>query len=244
MAEEFELEKHRVNLPRRQPESGAQHVGVYRIVTDGVHDSLLRVSKTGGAVVVCIARGVNGGGGRWRCRRAADFVQYVVYGFHQTGAFLDQTVAAPSLRVKDGAGDGHYLASGFQRLTCGDQRAALQGGFYHQAAARQAGDDAVTAWKVLRQRAHAQRKLGQDQALLGNLVRQLAVAGRVDAVDAGADHGDGMAAGLQCAFVGGGVDTASQTADDGVALCGQPAGKGAGVLFALWRGVAAASWQG
>ena len=116
----------------------------------------------------------------------------------------------------------------------------MQRGLHHQATTAQAGNDAVAAREVLRQRAHAQRKLGQNQALLGDLVRQLAVTGRVHAVYTGANDGNGAAASGQGAFVGGGVYAAGQAANDGVALCGQPFGKGTGVIFALRGGVAAA----
>ena len=45
----------------------------------------------------------------------------------------------------------------------------------------------------------------QAQGSADALVRQISVLGRVDHVQAGADHGDGVALGFECAAVGGPV---------------------------------------
>ncbi|MNL18263.1 hypothetical protein D3C87_1394030 [compost metagenome] len=76
--------------------------------------------------------------------------------------------------------------------------------------------------------------------MCGDAVRQIAVAGRVDAVDAGAHDGDGARAigpRVQRAFVRRGVDAQRQTADHPPAMSGQMSGECACVLLAARRGV-------
>ena len=100
-------------------------------------------------------------------------------------------------------------------LARGDQRARGQRGLDHQRAARQPGDHAVALRKVLGQRRHAELELRQQQAVLGDAVRQRAMARRVDAVQPGADHGNRAAAAGQAALVRSAVDAQRHAGDDG-----------------------------
>ena len=76
--------------------------------------------------------------------------------------------------------------------------------------------------------------------MLGNAVRQRAIARRVHAIEAGADHGDGGTGAAQCPFVGGAVDAQRQPRDHAQAGAGQGRGKRLGVEPALHTGIAAA----
>lgn len=91
-------------------------------------------------------------------------------------------------------------------------------------------------------RAPVPRGNSRDQrAVRGDAVRQFAVAGRVDAVNAGAHDGDrarAVRAGVQRAFVRRRVDAQRQSADDAPAVRGQMAGEGAGIFLAARRGIA------
>jgi hypothetical protein len=89
----------------------------------------------------------------------------------------------------DRAGNGEHLLALLGREPGGDQRARLQRGLHHQRAAREAGNDAVALREVLVERRRAERELAHDQAAGRDAVRQLAVSGRVDAVESRADHG-------------------------------------------------------
>jgi len=72
------------------------------------------------------------------------------------------------------------------------------------------GDDSVAAGEVACQRAGVQRKFGDDETLLGDLVCKGAVAGGIDAVDACAPNGDGASFAFERALVGGGVDALAE----------------------------------
>ncbi|CAM3682694.1 hypothetical protein ACMA110817_24400 [Achromobacter marplatensis] len=152
-------------------------------------------------------------------------------------------MAAARQRRMDGTGDGEHLASAFARQPRRDERPALLGRFHYQHAARQSGHNAVAFGEVRGQGARAQRKFGNQRALRGDVVRQIAVAGGVDAVDAGAHdrhRARPVRAGVQRAFMRRRIDAQRQSADDAPAVRGQMAGEGAGVFLAPGRGVAGA----
>src|SRR3546814_17590617 len=101
--------------------------------------------------------------------------------------------AARQWRV-DGTRNSEYLAARVGGEFCRDERAALAGCFHDQYAARQAGDDAIALWKPLGKTARAQWKFGHQGALCGDLVRQIAVFGRIHDINACAQAGMGAAA--------------------------------------------------
>ncbi|CFL86926.1 Uncharacterised protein [Bordetella pertussis] len=143
----------------------------------------------------------------------------------------------------DGAGDGEHFAAAFAGQPRGDERAALARRLDHQDAARQARHQAVAARKMVALGARAQGQFADQRAVLDDAVRQVAVRGGVDAVDAGAHHGHragALLAGQQRAFVGRRVDAQGQAADDAPALAGQVAREGACVVLPAGRGVARA----
>jgi hypothetical protein len=73
----------------------------------------------------------------------------------------------------------------------------------------------------MRQRRGAGRELGHERALLGDASGQTPVLRRIHHVDAGAEHRDGAASGLQGAAVRGAVDPAGQPAHHGDAARGE-----------------------
>ena len=77
------------------------------------------------------------------------------------------------------------------------------------------GDQPVAAGKIAGARLPAERHLGDDGAVRRDGFGKLAVLGRVDAVMAAREHGDG--AGREAAAVGGGVDATRQPRDHGEA---------------------------
>lgn len=155
----------------------------------------------------------------WLCK-IAQFFKNVGCGFDQFRALLDQFVAAAGDRRMNGTGNGEYFAPLFGSPTGSDQRATLRGGFDDQHAARQPGDDPVATRKVRGDGRRTERKFGNDGAAFGDGQRQFLVAGRINAVGASADHGDGFATGGQRATVGGGIDAEGETADNAQALAG------------------------
>ena len=170
----------------------------------------------------------------------AQFLEDVGGSLHQLGAFTDQAVAALGHGGMDRTGNGEH----FPPLLGGQPRryegAALERGFHHQNSPGKSGDDPVAAGKVGGERRGAEGKFGNDQAFFGDGQCQIAVAGRVDAIDTGADDRQGRSGPGQGTSVGGGVDSQGQSADDGQAVAGQGRGEGCCRSDAPGGGVAAA----
>ena len=83
--------------------------------------------------------------------------------------------------------DREHIASGLSRQARGDQRAGAQGCLDNQDTTREAGDDAVAPWEVVRDRRSAQRELRDDEAFGADALCQGAIARGVDCIDTGAD---------------------------------------------------------
>ena len=127
-------------------------------------------------------------------------------------ALADQVVAAPGPGVQRRAGHRQHLAALLGGQPRGDQRARLQLRLDHHHGQRQAGDQPVAAREVAGLGLGAGRALGDDAALLGDLAIEAGVLGRIDVVDAAAQHRH--RAGGQRALVGRRVDAARQARDD------------------------------
>ncbi|VWX59772.1 hypothetical protein VARIO8X_20015 [Burkholderiales bacterium 8X] len=185
---QFEFEQPRLQFGSAESGSCAQGVEADRVVADGAEQAGCV------AVGVCdlrwaqafFARPVRG------CRRAGcrgEFFMDVARQLDQLGALPDQRMAAARLRRVDRPGDGEDLAAEFGRKSGGDKRPRLQGRLDHQRAPREPGNDPVALREVLVEGWRAEGELAHDQAAIGNAVGHRAVLGRVDAVEAGADHG-------------------------------------------------------
>ncbi len=118
------------------------------------------------------------------------FVEHVLRRLDQLGAILDEAVAAFGEWRVDRTGNRKHVAPLLRGEARGDQRAAGERRLDDQHAARETADQPVAARKVARKRRRAQREFRNDAALSGEPVREVAVARRIDAVDAGADDRD------------------------------------------------------
>ena len=140
----------------------------------------------------------------------------------------------------DRSGYGENVASLFARQPGGDQRPAALRCFDHQTAERQARNDPVAPREVLLERRRAEGELADDDAIIGDALRQFAVPRRVNPVAAGTDDGNRRAAAGKTAAMRGGIDAERQATDDGEARLRQRSRKRFGVGVALRRRVAAA----
>ena len=159
----------------------AQRVQAHRVEAQGAQQ---RVLRRGIGVIGCRARGA----APWRCVPRRSSSSTSLHRLDQLGALADQRMAAARLRRMDRAGNGEHLLALLGRQPGGDQRARLQRRLHHQRAARERRDDAVALREVLVERRRAERELAHDQAACRDAVRQVAVPGRVDAVQSRADH--------------------------------------------------------
>ena len=76
----------------------------------------------------------------------------------------------------DRAGNRVDVASLIGGETRGDQRSRRKRRFDDQAAAREAADQAIAAWKIVGNRRRAQREFRYERALLGDLRGEFRVA--------------------------------------------------------------------
>src|SRR6476660_7112142 len=106
--------------------------------------------------------------------------------------------------------NGEDVAPGLDRQPGRDQGPGLQGGFDHERAPRQAGDDPIANGEVLRERWRAGRVLADEQPLPGDATGELAMAPRVDLVETRGDHSDRAGRSLQRASMRRAVDTQRQ----------------------------------
>src|SRR5205814_67679 len=89
----------------------------------------------------------------------------------------------------------------FRGEPSGNEGTAVDGRFHHQAGACQTAQDAVTPWKVAGKWWRSQGELGEQQPILRNGMGDIAVTGRINAIQARADHGDRAARATQGAFM-------------------------------------------
>src|SRR3569833_2380428 len=130
----------------------------------------------------------------FRGDKRGQFFQYILPGLDQFGALSDQGMTAAREGVVDGARDGEHLSALLRRETCRDERAALNIRLHHEGAEAHAADDAVATREVVRPRRRPGREFGnQCAAVIDDGVREFAVTGGVDAIEARAHHREGAA---------------------------------------------------
>ena len=144
------------------------------------------------------------------------------------------------MRIIDRAGHGHHLAPHFCGQPGRDQRAGLGRGFHHQHGLRQGGDNAVAAREIAGQRAGVEWEFAHNQAALGNLVGQIFVGRRINAVDARAPHRNRAARAGQCTLMRRCIDAGSHARHHGDFLLADGFAEIAGNAQGLRRGMAAA----
>src|SRR6266568_4784774 len=128
--------------------------------------------------------------------------------------------AGPVLMLGE-ALDQEYLFAVFERDAGLHFGAGGAGGFDDDGALGDAGHGDVAAGEGVGRGWAVGPELGYHGAVGGDLVGEGPVFGGVVAVDAGADDGDGAAAGVQGGGVGGGVDPAGESGYDGDAGGGE-----------------------
>ena len=117
------------------------------------------------------------------------------------------------------ARDGKHLFALLNGQPCRDQRPGFEGRFNHQCPLRQTGNESIAFGKVGGEGGRAQWVFTDQQAVLGNAVRQIAVGSGVHPVQACADDSNGdqrrgvLSSALQCAFMGGAVNAQGQSRD-------------------------------
>jgi len=102
-------------------------------------------------------------------RQPGQYFQHVLRMAHQRRALTDEASGDGCAGGQRRAGRGHHLPALLPDHAGGDQRAGALGGFDHDRAPGEVGDDAVAAGEVLRAGLVAGGAFRDDQALFGDL---------------------------------------------------------------------------
>ena len=133
---------------------------------------------------------------------------------HRRGSEPQQRVRPGRHRGRDLARDHHHLAPVLEREVRGDQGSGPLPRLDDHGRPTEAGDDAVPGRKAPRGRLDAGFVLRDDQTVHDDPAREVAMRGRVVAVDAATEDGDRHSAGVERAPVSFAVDATRQAADD------------------------------
>lgn len=145
------------------------------------------------------------------------------------GSVADEIVAAAGGGSVDGAWDGVDGAAGFVGHVGGDEGAGAAGAFDDEEGAGPVGDDAVSLGEGLFVGFCLEGELGDDGSESAcNFFGEGEILGRINLHEARAEDADGTAFGGDGTFVGGGVDAAGKTRDDGESGAGELVGELAG----------------
>lgn len=152
----------------------------------------------------------------------------------QGGSVANEIMAAAGGGAVDGAGDGVDGAAGFVGHVGGDEGAGAAGAFDNEEGAGPVGDDAVALGEGLFVGFCLKGEFGDDGAESAcNFFGEGEVLGRVDLHESGAENSDGAAIGSDGALVGGGVDAAGESGDDGESGASELVGELAGDFAAV-----------
>ena len=150
-------------------------------------------------------------------RCAADdteFVEDVLRRLDELRAFANQLVPALRERGMDRTRQGEHFAALFAGESRGDERAGRERCLHHEHATGQAAHESVAPREILLLRRRADREFGDHEAARREIVREVAIARRVNAVGPGADDGDAAAGAGETAAMRRGIDAGRKPADD------------------------------
>ena len=122
----------------------------------------------------------------------------------------------------------------------GDKRPGLRRGLYNQGADAEPADYAVAAREICRQWSDSWRKFRYQSAVFRDLVSEITVACRINAIETRPGYRQRAAACLNCALMSRSVDTGSQSAGYSEAEGCQMRGEFTGHCPASMSGVPAA----
>ncbi len=173
-------------------------------------------------------------------RQGRELGDDVVGRFDELGTLADELVAAAGQRIMNGPRYREHLPPLLRSQPRRDQRATATGGLDDEGAEAEPADQAIALREERPVGRCAQRKLADQCAVPGNIPGELTIRGRVNAIDAVTEKGDGRTTRRQRSAVGGRVDALREAADDAEARRAEVPGELEGVPRAAGRRVAAA----
>ena len=127
----------------------------------------------------------------------------------------DCRICPGCLGISGAARHDSNLPSFVLRHPGGNQGPRLFSGFHDDHDMTKAGDNPISAWKVMGARSLPGFEFGQQGAASPDFLGKFSVAPRIDTVDPRAHHGNGMSAGIESTLVRRRIDTDSQSTHDG-----------------------------
>ena len=127
--------------------------------------------------------------------------------------------------IMDRTGYREYLSTLLAGQPRCYQRATSSSGFDDQRAETNAADQAVALWKQLPARLHAEWKFADQGAVARDEMRQFAIGGRIDPVDAMPQKRNSRRASVQGTAMSGRIDALRQAADNAESAGSQVTGK-------------------
>jgi hypothetical protein len=137
----------------------------------------------------------------------------VGYFRHWCGTLFEQAIGALGARIERGAWNGENFAALFERQPRGDQRARTLGGLDDDDAERKPGNQTIAPGKIASARFPPKRHFGHHEAAWHNVLDQLGMLGRIDAVLTAGEDGDRSAG--KARAMRGRINAARQTRDGG-----------------------------
>src|SRR5439155_8706571 len=135
-------------------------------------------------------------------------------GLDELRAFAQQLVTPFGERRMDRARQREHFAALLACEPCCDERTRRNRRFDHKNATRKPADDAIAAREVLRKRRRARRELGNDETAHGEVVREIPIRSRIDAIGTGSGDGDAASLAVERAAMRGRVDAEREPAYD------------------------------
>src|SRR5262249_35053974 len=121
-------------------------------------------------------------------RPQRELFEDVLRSLDELRSFADQPMAALRKRRVDRAGEREDLASLLGGEPCGDQRPRVERCFDDEDAAGEAAYEAIPLRKILLERRRARSELRNHKTAGDELVREIAIARRIDPIGSRADH--------------------------------------------------------
>lgn len=143
-----------------------------------------------------------------------DFHENVVDVLDELRTVAQQFMTTLAERVMNGPGHGEHLASVFRGEPCRNERAAPACRLDDERAQAESRDDAIAQRKLERADGMPRRIFRNDEASSPDGLGELAIACRIDAVDAPARDRDGVAPAVESAAMARRVDAGRETARD------------------------------
>jgi hypothetical protein len=147
----------------------------------------------------------------------------------EEGAVANELVAAGAGEAVDGAGYGEDIAVLFVGVASGVESPGAGGGFDEKDAEGESADDAVSLGEEAGEDGLIEGHFGEECAVSGDVVGEGLMFGWVDGIEAAWEYSEGAAGGVECGAVGGGINAAGESADDGEAGAGELGGEAFGL---------------